>query len=129
MTQKQTVSERIVGPTIRDPIRLPPEIRDAARIVDVIRALLLDDRLTARDDYWALVDPVRPEIQSIMGDADKLATSGAERLLPVDAQHILANRYGLAGFGCFKDGDQLVAALQTAGYSRANPPARCFGRW
>ena len=47
MTQKQTVSEWIVTPAIRDPIRLPPEIRDAARIVGVIRALLLDDRLTA----------------------------------------------------------------------------------
>ena len=114
MTQKQTVSEWIVTPAIRDPIILPPEIRHAARSVSFIRALLLADRLTTRDDYWALVDLMRPEIQSIMGDAEvvvfapgwipKLAARGAERLLPVEAQHILDNRYGPEGLGGFQDG-------------------------
>ena len=114
MTQEEIVSQWVFTPAIRDTIRLPPDIPGAARVVGIIRALLLDYRLAARDNYWALVNLIRPEILAIKGDAEgvvgapgwipKLAARGAERLLPVEAQHILDNRYGPEGFGGFQDG-------------------------
>ena len=58
MTQKQTISQWVATPAIRDPIRMPPDIMgvalmEVAHVVAFIRGLLLDDRLTVRDDYWA----------------------------------------------------------------------------
>ena len=76
MTQKQSVSPWVITPAIRDPIRLPPNIRGVAHVVAFIRGLLLDDRLTVRDDYWALVDLLRPEIQAIKGEAEAVVSPG-----------------------------------------------------
>ena len=46
--QQRVVREWVVTPAIRDPIRVPPDVPKAAHIV---RALLLEGRLTAKDDY------------------------------------------------------------------------------
>ena len=77
MRQKQAVnSSWVVTPSIRDPLILPPDVRGAAHIVAVVRALLLDDRLPARDEYRAMVDLMRPEIQDIQGDTLAFLTAG-----------------------------------------------------
>ena len=123
MTQKQSVSPWVVTPAIRDPIRLPPDIRGVAHVVAFIRGLLLDDRLTDRDDYWALVALMRPEIQAIKGEAEAVVSPGwidkakarNGRLFVFEAAHIRDNQYGPEGFGSFQDGQHLVTAFADGG--------------
>ena len=124
MTQKHSISQWVVTPAIRDPIRLPPNIRGVAHVVAFIRGLLLDDRLTARDDYWALVALMRPEIQAIKGEAEDVvvapgwidkAKARKGRLFVIEAAHIRNNQYGPEGFGSFQDGENLVTAFADGG--------------
>jgi len=105
MTQQKAVSDWILTPTIRDPIRLPPVGRDAARIVAVIRALLLEDRITARDDYRTLVDLMRSEIQGIKSDAGTLKM---EDTSPAEAERLFDARYADGVFGSFQEGERLA---------------------
>lgn len=68
----RTTAQWVANPAIRGTIQAPPDVRGAAYIVAVIRALLLDDRLTARDDYRELIAIVTPQVQAIKAEAEGL---------------------------------------------------------
>jgi hypothetical protein len=76
MTTK-TTAQWVASPTIRGTIRVPPDVRGAAYVVAVIRALLLENRLPAKDDYRDMVATLTPAVTTIKAEAEALVSDRA----------------------------------------------------